>query len=268
VIWQETHASRRRQEAFVAASSAELQYVGFGTTDDDEAETALRAEMPLTFRGLPLRSWSMNPLGGDCWEASANYAQRDAPEPPDAGEVRFSCDTTGGSVHITQSLATTKYAKSGETAPDYKGAIGVQGDTVQGVDIVTPTLKFQLTYRMPKADLTLGYVLTLYALTGKVNSGTWKGFAAGELLFLGATADEKNFIDPTVTFKFAASPNATNISVGGNITVTNKGGHQYLWIAYEKADDSAAKKTVQNPKAAYVETVYSSGNFALLGIGS
>ena len=41
----------------------------------------------------------------------------------------------GGTQHITQSIATIqKYAPPGKTAPDFKGAIGVTHDSVEGVD--------------------------------------------------------------------------------------------------------------------------------------
>jgi hypothetical protein len=268
MIWVETHESRERNESIGAESSARLQYVGFGTTDDDEAESALRAILPMEFRWIPLRSWSIRPLGGDCWEGSAEYSTKERPEPPDTGEVRFSCDTTGGTVHLTHSLATTAYAPVGSTAPDHYGAIGPgKNGEVKGVDITLPELKFSLSYRLPHADLTLAYVYTLFGLTGKVNDAAFKGFAAGELLFCGAQAEEGTNTDATVTFNFIASANAANIAIGSAITVTSKLGHQYLDVMYDEADDAAAKHFVSRPIAAYVHTVYDTADFSLLGIG-
>jgi hypothetical protein len=113
----------------------------------------------------------------------------------------------------------------------------------------------------------------LYALTGKVNStGFWitiRGdryqFAAGECLFLGASADEStasDFVD--ITYRFAASPNRTGITVG-DITGISKKGWEYLWVRYADAEDATAKAIVKKPVAAYVEKVYEVGDFSAIG---
>lgn len=265
VKWIETALSRKRQESFAGASTIELQWVGFGTYDDSEAEAALRAIMPMTFDSLPLIDWTVTPLGADFWEAAANYSTTELGE---AGEIRFSCDMTGGSTHVTHSLGTARYAPSGASAPDYYGAIGVgRKNEVEGVDITIPELKLSYSYQMPYSTLTLAYVRILYELTGRVNNALWKGFAAGELLFLGAQCEESTQGTSSVTYNFAASKNATNIAIGSQITVASKLGHEYLWVAYEDTEDATAKKTVARPLAAYVEQVYQYGDFSLLGLG-
>jgi hypothetical protein len=265
---REIFGSRERSEAFAAGSSSlTLLYWVEGTTDDDVAESALRTELPPSFRALPLRSWKCDPLGHELWLGKGSYSDRTAPEPPDLGEAKFSFDTTGGTQKITQSYATSSYAPVGETAPDFKQAIGVSDGKVEGVDIVLPQLKFSLNYRKPQADLTLTYVNTLFSLTGKYNNASFRGFSAGELLFAGAVGSEGTVQDPEITFHFIASPNVTNLSIGNGITVTSKLGHEYLWVYYEPAEDATAKRLVQNPIAAYVERVIEPGNFALLGIG-
>ena len=70
-----------------------------------------------------------------------------------------------------------------------------------------------------------------------------------------------------ISFKFAASPNATGLQVGG-IQVPAKEGWQYLWVRYEDEKDEVAKKLTRRPVAAYVEQVYPYGDFGLLGIGA
>ena len=69
-----------------------------------------------------------------------------------------------------------------------------------------------------------------------------------------------------ISFKFAASPNATGLVVG-DITGIAKKGWEYLWVRYADAEDTSAKVLVKKPIAAYVEQVYPYGNFAGLGIG-
>jgi len=269
-VWIETEESRRRTEGFNPSdNTAELAWAGFGSRDDFDAETALQAIMPTTFRGLPLRTWQYECVGGDNWTARANYNNKEKAEPPDTGEQVFSFDTTGGTVHVTQARAQTNYAGAGSTAPNYKGAIGVgKNNAVEGVDIVSPSLQFSLTYRMLLADLSLGYVRILYELTGSTNNGLWKGFARGELLFMGAQGKQGTSTDPEVTYNFAAIKNTTAIAVGDSITVASKRGHEYMWVHYEDVDDTDAKLLVAQPKSAHVAQVYPESNFALLGIGS
>ncbi|MBN4052529.1 hypothetical protein JYT82_00275 [bacterium AH-315-K20] len=105
----------------------------------------------------------------------------------------------------------------------------------------------------------------LFALTGKVNNGVFRGFAAGECLFLGASGSKRSDSDWEISFRFAASPNATNLTVG-DITGIAKKGWEYLWVRYADAVDDTAKALVKKPSAAHVEQVYDSGNFAALGI--
>ena len=105
-----------------------------------------------------------------------------------------------------------------------------------------------------------------YALTGKTNNAGWNGYAAGEVLFLGASGSKRGDSDWEITFRFAASPNRANFSVGG-ITVASKKGWEYMWVRYQDSDDAAAKMIIKKPVAVYIEKVYEEGSFASLGIG-
>ncbi len=59
--------------------------------------------------------------------------------------------------------------------------------------------------------MTGAYKSTLFFLTACVNSDGFKGFAPGEVLFLGASGTQRGQEDWEITFKFAASPNATGL---------------------------------------------------------
>ncbi|HYD00135.1 MAG TPA: hypothetical protein VEB22_02830, partial [Phycisphaerales bacterium] len=113
---------------------------------------------------------------------------------------------------------------------------------------------------------TSGYKGTLFALTGRTNSGGFRGFAAGEVLFLGASGSKRGDTgDWEITFRFAASPNATGLSVG-TITGVAKKGWEYLWVRYADVQDATTKAIVKRPAAVYIERVYEAGNFGALGI--
>ena len=112
--------------------------------------------------------------------------------------------------------------------------------------------------------------LTLMGLTGAVNNAVFRGFQAGEVLFLGAGGSRRG-TDPDdrweISYKFAASPNQTGMAVG-SIAGIQKRGWDYLWVQYGEDVDATAKVLIKKPIAVYVEQVYPIASFAGLGIGS
>lgn len=246
-------------------ASAELRYVIRGTDSDIAAKAALASAAPLLYDGLVRQSYRIERIGEDIWEGTVQFGRRKAPE---TGESVFQFDTSGGTQHITQSIQTVgRYAPPGKTAPDFYGAIGVTKDSVEGVDIVVPAYAFSEIHYLPTSMVTQSYKLTLAALTGKVNNSSFRGFAAGEVLFLGASGSKRGEEAWEITFRFQATPNVTGLQVG-NITGIAKKGNEYLWVRYEDELDNAAKTLVKRPAAVYVERVYQYADFSLLGIGT
>jgi len=265
-----------RQWTTGANLSVEFSYQVRGTASDVNAKNAMLGEAPSSYQYLARQSSQIEPVvmdtanpDGCIWKGTVRYARASqASEPPETGESTFSFDTGGGSQHVTQSISTVnKYAPSGKTAPDFKGAIGATHDSVEGVDITVPVYNFSETHYIPDAAVTGGYKATLFNLTGKTNNASWNGFAAGEVLFLGAAGSKRGDDDWEITFRFAASPNKTGLSVG-DITGIDKKGWQYMWVRYADAEDAAAKAIVKKPVAVYIEKVYEEGDFSGLGIGT
>jgi len=245
--------------------SVDLVYYVSGTGDDSAAKTALLTVAPITYGSLVRRQPALEPDGVDGWRASVPYRLREKPE---TGDSSFSFDTGGGTQHITQSLQTiSKTPRPGDPAAENKGAIGITHDNVEGVDITVPIYNFAETHYMATASVTGAYKGTLFALTGKVNSGAFRGFAAGEVLFLGASGSKRGEEDWEITFRFAASPNVTNLVIG-DITVPSKKGWEYLWVRYVDTEDPVAHILIKQPQTAYVEKVYHDGDFTGLGIGT
>lgn len=205
----------------------------------------------------------MNNENACIWDVRVTYTRKTTPE-VDGSTINF--DTTGGTQHITFS----KYTRSQTADPmgpgviDNKNAIGVTSSggtlTVEGVDITVPVYSWTETHKRTDANLNQS---AIYNLTGKVNNATFKGFAAGEVLFLGASGQRNKDNDWEITYKFAASPNKTGIAIG-NITGIDKKGWDYLWVRYE--DDAQAHGLTKTAVCAYVEVVYDTGTFADLGI--
>lgn len=189
------------------------------------------------------------------------YAARKAEQ----GEWTWDYDTSGASIHITNSKETIEsYPVS--TAPDHKGAIGVSGDDVAGTERVIPALKINVHYKHPSGIVTLARVKALAAITGTVNSDTFLTFAPGEVLFLGSRGQDGTEAEASATYMFAMSSNATGLSIG-DITGVAKKGWQTAWIAYKENVDGG--KPARVPQYVYVERIYDNvAMAAALGFGA
>ena len=254
-----------RETTMGESPSVDLIYIVRGTDSDLAAKTALAAASPVLYHGLVRQSMHLERIAENIWEGSVRYGKF---EPPETGDSSYQFDTGGGTQHITQSLQTVaRYAPPGKTAPDFQGAIGVTHDNVEGVDITVPVYNFSELHYIASSLVTGAYKATLFYLTGRVNNAPFRGFAAGEVLFLGASGSKRGQEDWEISFKFAASPNMTGLTIG-DITGIAKKGWEYLWVRYADAEDAAAKALVKRPAAVYVEKVYLDGDFSLLGIGT
>jgi len=200
------------------------------------------------------------------WDVEVMY-KLPGDDQPAVGESRYSFDTGGGSQHITQSIATSQKVAASGTAPDQKGAIGKNGDNIEGCDIVVPVFNFSETHYIADATVDAAYKAAIFAATGKTNDASFKGLAKGECLFLGAAGSQRGDDDWEITFRFAGSPNKTGLTIG-DVTGVNKEGWEYLWVLYEEEYDGTAKADVRVPTAVYVEQVYDEADFSTLGIGT
>jgi len=252
-------------------TSADVPWFVFGTDDEEEALAAAVEGTPDEFNDLPRTSIEFaERINENACKILVHYAGANegaATDQETAESISF--DTGGGTQHITQSLSTRGRYPAGEGstgAPDLAGAIGYDGEQVNGVDIVMPNLSFSLARIVAAREITTAFRLALAALTGKVNSATWKGYAAGEILFLGAAGSGRIDQPIEITYKFAHSPNRADFTVG-EITVTEKLGWDYMWVRYEDEVDGDKKAVVRKPAAVYIEQVYEAADFAALGLG-
>lgn len=141
----------------------------------------------------------------------------------------LSIDTTGGTGKILQSFATPRgYDCNGQERifgqdpaawiqtgliSNFQRAIGVNGNNVEGVDVVIPKFDFSINYKLRLSTLSSQYLMTLYDLTGKINDSlyslNWKGqslrFPQGSLRFLGAPAKMSSDDNLDITYRFSAS---------------------------------------------------------------
>lgn len=223
---------------------------------------------------------SYRPIGVAKYEISLEYTDQNASQIKasralevadtnlDIGEYRVSFSTLGGSAHISTSIATmASYSAptNPNAIPNYKQAIRVDKDGVQGCDVVVPQLKITIHYRQPKSVITDAYLRTLELMTGTVNQYEFKGRPAGEVLFMGINGSQGTKSDPTIEYEFMRLPNLQNQTIGDIVGVAKRG-HDYLWVQFEDTHDTAAKVIKKVPKFVYVEQVYPYSDFAALGI--
>ncbi len=252
----ETYRSREGTEG--DSPEAELRFVIQGTEDDTVVRALLYATAPYLYAGLRRGDVSFDPIGGGIWECAVRYSRKNEPQ--------FSFDTGGGTQHVAQSRNTVgSYAAPNETAPNFYGAIAVNDDQVGGTDITVPVYNFTETHFINSAFVTGAYKNALFLLTGKVNNDLFKGFAKGELLFLGASGSKRGTEDWEITFRFAGSPNVSGLSLGSISGIAKEGWH-YLWVRFTDDEDTGSNTLIKKPVAAYVEQVYEYGNFNQLGI--
>lgn len=247
-----------------ARKAYRLTYIIDDADDGDDADAALLAEAPSSYGGLLLMNYRTSHVGGRVWRGEAEYPTPEiAPFP--ANEI-LSFNTTGGSARIYQSLETIQSAAvGGGTPPDPKGAINQTRDGIEGVDKVASVFQFQYRTAKLASEVDLAYLRTLYLLTGRTNDDTFKGLAAGEVLYLGASGQQRPDSYFDITHNFAASANVTGLTVGG-IAGINKKGWEYLWMLYEETLSEST--LVRVPKAVFVERIYEAGSFGDTGLST
>lgn len=281
--------------------SATFRYYIHGESDERAAYELVIANAPVEWYSFVRDTVDMGSrIGINQWMPVVNYsvpvfqpneapppgnAQTDpppSPPPPPAGggggggggESLGGVSFTIGleNQHVYKSLETIeKKGKGGAAAADFKRLIGVTADgKVEGVDIGVPVATINRRVTLPY--LSVDYFKNLIYLVGRTNADPWWLFSYEEGLFVGASGQDKGGGGFEVNFEFKYSATKKNIVIrpddpaGTGITIVEKKGWHYLWVAYKPEIDTVANAMVERPVAAYVERVYDTGGFSWLGI--
>ena len=252
------------------SGAADISWGIFFTPNDDVSLAQyVYATFP-TFRAFPINAsgtsvilylteHSAVQVTHNVWQVTLTYS---LPPQDDSAYVQFGIDIGGETVHITQSLGV-RYSSvrtgSGLSVPDVKNTIA-RG---QGADIVAKGLNFNITRYVNQATWSLGLLPVLYNLQGNYNNATFYGFAAGEVLFLSASAQGSQFGLISLTYNFSAKPNANGIT-DSPFPVLYALGHDI--IDYLGVRDVDAQFPIQVPIFRYVHQVAYPVNFTLLGL--
>jgi len=257
----------------VIGKRAEMPVLVTDVADEAAARAALEVGIGGDYGGLTLDEIELGErLSETTWRALARYT---APDDSAVLKSQYDFDTIGGTHHITQNLSTLGKYGPLASLPE-KGAIGFDGQNVQGVDIVVPKFEWgetQYMYWVP-ASGEWTYMQMLMALTGRVNDAEFRGFAAGEVLFRGAHGQRTGGLYNywKIDFRFAASPNQTGITIG-DIEDIEKPGWAYMDVRYSDALAEATATgeeedslVIPVPVAVLVHQVYEAGDFSELNL--
>lgn len=247
--------------------TAKNKYIIWDESNDVIVEALVKATAPLALAVdgciLYRNTITIERQGkaNDIWEAEVEWGLRVSP---------LTFDTTGGTAKVTEPFyRRARYAAPGENLAGLptNAPIGHTGDgEPEGVDIVVPSFAWTETHTFHISQITFAYAMTLYNITGRVNNAAFRGFAAGEVLFKGASGgNQKNETEADVQFNFEAQPNVTGLTVG-EITGISKYGWDYLWCLY--SEDENGEMRYKKAKGCYIDQVYKTAAFSALGIGT
>ena len=233
------------------------------------------------FGMMKIEDIEVTEVGPNQWEGAVSIVSKKKREFPEdeSGLQSINFDTSGGSQHISHGQLVSSSVASGKRHMDYNGAINVQstaGDvTVNGIDVAIPTLKFSEVWNLWASNITPRWIKTAARMTGTVNQVPFRGFAAGEVLFLGVSGSKNKLTAKerdegkqdlvNVTFSFDTSQNLSSLNIGG-VRVPMKRGWDVLSVVNKPTEKGGTGSL--SPAVAQVDVVqvYQRSNFRQLGI--
>lgn len=261
--------------------SAEIKYLVMNPTNKRTAILAVISAAPTSYGAdeeLPFKEVRFDGFdGGGNVECTAIYATNGNAYQADSGtdeEVpTMSFDCGSGTKHVTHALYQTRvYPANSDDDADcgigWNGKLGSECEFA-GVDIPTADMQEVWTKYVRVSALTTQYKKDVASLYGKYNNATFKGWAAGEVMFVGMSYSMplKGQTKVLCTYTFRISPNESNATVSGH-TVGAKLGWEYMWARSEAVNVAGQTKPAIEVAGIYKSGVTESGDFSLLGLGS
>jgi len=277
--WEGVDLQLERGSGCTGASSATIRYIVSGVDDEEAACSACWAAAPDTYAGIDKKSVGLSErLTETSWKVEVRYgsesSSNDTGDEDDEATMNFDC--SAGTKHMTQAISQTcVYAANGEKKESADAAaavpIGWNGkdgseSEAAGVDVSIGELRETYTKTMSKVKVTgTSWKRKVASLVGKVNSGSFKGWSAGECQFLGCSysAPLAGGKKVKVSFHFAIRLNESKATVAGKSIGSSKG-FEYLWaITDDKVQDG---ERVRQVRKIYKAVVCETDGFGGLGI--
>lgn len=289
-----------------------------GLTGYDAAEAFALKKFPLLRRGHRRSNVRVDPIGGGYWVATAHYGNSSLIVRRGGEKViRFSSwewETAEKSEKITQALLPPiaeganpaqdpnlwvegyhrpltnddlggPYPPGNQGIPDLKGAIGVDGDAVNGVQKPFSVFNWNETWIYPAewidgkrpsrvdTDFHGDRIDVLQQPLTKViedncfvtNEKIFRGKPPGCILLTGVRSGRMNLgaSSVSVTFSFSYSPLRERFHVG-DVYIIKKDGWDYMDIYYDTQSDN--NELVRRAKFVYICRIFSRMDFRDLGL--
>lgn len=257
--WTEKTGSRKGNSTRIQRT-----YHGHDCTDEQDVADYV-ATLPATIAGLPYSDFDYEEreeLDG-AYVVTVTWGQKEtSTQQNSAGEASYRFNYQAPSAQIRQSLSTINSYEDSTLLPfgppDFGGAINVVNDggklRVEGFNVQPPPEVFTIPYTDVPAVITPTYQATVRGLCGKVNSVSYYGYAAGEIMLVRAQGEKKGGLW-NLEFGFSYLPNETGLAMG-DISSIAKDGHDLLWVFYAPASDATAKEVIKKPAAVYIERIF------------
>ena len=280
--WDGIDLSLEQGKGDNSSSSATIYYIVDGTQNDAEACTSAYAFAPEEFSEIPKKSVAISErLTDTAWKIEVHYGTEDkssggGDSGDETDEATMNFDCSAGTKHMTQAIRQTcVFAGTGETKESaavaaavpigWNGKDGSESEAA-GVDVSIGELRETYTKTMSKSKVTgTSWKRKVAELVGKVNSGSFKGWSAGEVMFLGCSysAPTKGSKKVAVSFHFAIRLNESKAVVAGE-NIGNKKGFEYLWALTD--DEVKDGERVRKVRKIYKAEVCETDGFGGLGI--
>ena len=264
------------------AVSCEIQYYAKSdvNADDPDVVEACRNSnvIPKRYLGMTLQKFTVvERVNAKNWKVNAEYkytggSSVEKDNDDDGGERKEKVSIEFGVSTATRTVSLDRVRSYGDM-PRYGGLIDVQesGDGTlepRGISVYVPTGTMTITHYFKKSQWTTKLRNKIAYRRCRYNSDSFRGFAHGELLFVGESVNY-NQGDPyvEVQFKFLISENSDEIEVG-NIKGISKRGWQGLWVKYKKDVKTVNGKKYQviEPQGVAIEKIYNACDFTELGL--
>ena len=260
--------------------SAEVIYDVIGVVDEDQVQSeiisgvSLVYSLPEPYGELTKRKIEIGERRTpDTWRVKVTYERAAST----ALTVLPSFDVTTSSTHVDMSIMTVGAfgPKADGTKLNKSNPIDTDGSTIRGADVLSSVYTKKVTQTFPAGFVTQEYEAQLVRFINCVNSKVFKGFAAGTVLFNGASGAMKDTGEYEIVFSFAIKPPlpAGGLMVG-DILVGFYGiagpigaalAYDVVWPEY--ATRMVGTKLTKVPVAVYVDRIYNLADLNLLGLG-
>lgn len=216
----------------------------------------------------------------DCCDVAVNYKPKtlafnaNARAKRRVGDMKwaFQVSSTETTVKLAKSqvaIVTAPGSDLGSKVGNLIGWNGKIGPDSQVAGCTVPTPVTHLTCRrtmLYTAANDASFIVGLHGMEGNTNNASFRGFAAGVVLFLGAVSGDEYENDQgdrlcDVSYDFALRPYEASQTIDG-LSIPQVAGWDYLWTI-APYDESAQRLKVQ---AAVVSRVIDSIDFSDLGV--